>query len=78
MKYTTILPAFLFLAGSALLPISGYADHCNGDNSSVSDVSQDPVVEGNDEGNDGDVGEVDVDEAGEVDSSVNDEDGSDG
>ena len=74
MKYTTILPAFLFLAGSALLPISGYADNCNGDNNSVSDVIQDPVVEGDD----GDVGEVDVDEADEVDSSVNDEDGSDG
>ena len=26
MKYTTILPAFLFLAGSALLPISSYAE----------------------------------------------------
>ena len=29
MKYSTILPAFLFLAGSALLPISSYADSCN-------------------------------------------------
>ena len=31
MKYTTILPAFLFLAGSALLPISSYADSCGGE-----------------------------------------------
>ena len=29
MKYTTILPAFLFLAGSALLPISSYAGYEN-------------------------------------------------
>ena len=27
MKYSTILPAFLFLAGSALLPISSYAGY---------------------------------------------------
>ena len=31
MKYSTILPAFLFLAGSALLPISSYADSCGGE-----------------------------------------------
>ena len=36
MKYSTILPAFLFLAGSALLPISSYADSCNGEPPQVS------------------------------------------
>ena len=60
MKYTTILPAFLFLAGSALLPISSYAglesdakndaSYCDsnpGDNEC-------PNADGDDDNNDGD------------------------
>ena len=48
MKYSTILPAFLFLAGSALLPISSYADHCNGDQGAPTVASEDSGVESTD------------------------------
>ena len=46
MKYSTILPAFLFLAGSALLPISSYADSCDQDAPTV--ASEDSGVESTD------------------------------
>ena len=74
MKYTTILPAFLFLAASALLPISGYADNCNGGEKPISEVSYNSEVDGADENVDGADENVDGDGS---DSDVSDEDGSD-
>ena len=81
MKYTTILPAFLFLAASALLPISGYADNCNGGEKPISEVSYNSEVDGADENVDGadenvDGADENVDGDGS-DSDVTDEDGSD-
>ena len=58
MKYSTILPAFLFLAGSALLPISSYAGYDTDDEQKAEEIYKnydDSSTGGNDD-NDGSTG----------------------